>query len=77
MRVVVLSVVTVLVVVTAVLGTRIAKYVVSTLRKITCNSEVVIAQIRKVRDQMRVIKLKRDLEKEALESFRKQKLMSR
>ena len=35
----------------------------------------VIAQIRDIRDQMRVIKLKRDLEreKESLESLRKQK----
>ena len=35
----------------------------------------VIAQIRKVRDEMKVIRLKRDLEreKESLESLRKQK----
>ena len=39
MRVVVLSVVTVQVVDTVVLETRIAKYVVSTLRKVTCNSD--------------------------------------
>ena len=40
MRVVVLSVVTVLVVVTVVLGTHTARYVGSTLRKTTCDSEL-------------------------------------
>ena len=43
MRVVVLSVVTVLVVVMVVLGTHTARYVGSTLRKITCDSELVTA----------------------------------
>ena len=33
------------------------------------DSSAVLAQIRDIRDQMRVIKLKRDLEKEKLESL--------
>ena len=41
---------------------------------VTEDSDAVISQIRKIRDQMRVIKLKRDLEKEkdALQTMRKE-----
>ena len=42
---------------------------------VTEDSDAVISQIRKIRDQMRVIKLKRDLEKEKdeLQSLKQQK----
>ena len=42
---------------------------------VTEDSDAVISQIRKIRDQMRVIKLKRDLEKEKdeLQTLRQQK----
>ena len=42
---------------------------------VTEDSDAVISQIRKIRDQMRVIKLKRDLEKEKdeLQTLKQQK----